>query len=319
MAKFIIKRLLQAIPLLLVISFIVFSLIYISPYNVIDALGSSVTSEEQLDLLRMKYGLDQPFFVQYVAWLKNILSGDFGYSMLTQTSIGVELARRVPNTMLLVIPSYFTALLIATSLGLLAASKKGKWVDKIIQGVISFGIATPTFWFAMVLIYVLGYQLNVFPIIGMHTVGKEGDVLDFLSHFMLPYFTLTVNFFPRLTRYVRASATTQLDEDYVVVQQAFGASKFEIFSKHIFRNVLIPIVTQIGLALPMMVTGAIITETIFAWPGVGPYLMTATKSLDYPIIMAVMLLSATLVILGNLLSDILYSIVDPRIRENEGR
>lgn len=315
MIKFIFKRLLQAIPLLLVISFIVFLLIYISPYNVIDALRSTVTSEEQLELLKIKYGVNEPFLVQYGMWLKNIFVGDFGFSMLTQASIGPELLRRIPNTMLLVVPSYFTALLVATGLGLLASSQKGKWVDKFIQGLISFGIATPTFWFAMILIYLLGYQLNLFPIIGMYTVGKEGDFLDFLSHFILPYLTLVVNFFPRLTRYIRASATAQLDEDYIVVQQAFGATKFEIYTRHIFRNILIPIVTQIGLALPMMVTGSLITETIFAWPGIGPYLMTATKSLDYPVIMAIMLIAATLVILGNLLSDILYSIVDPRIRD----
>ena len=126
-------------------------------------------------------------------------------------------------------------------------------------------------------------------------------------------------FFPELTRYIRASATQQVSEDYVVVQQAFHATKWQIFSRHISRNVLIPIVTQIGLALPMLVTGAIITETIYGWPGVGPYLMSATKSLDYPVIMAIMLLSATLVILGNLLADVLYSIVDPRIRKGGNR
>lgn len=131
----------------------------------------------------------------------------------------------------------------------------------------------------------------------------------------MPYLTLTWAFFPRLTRYIRASAIEQISEDYVMVQKSYHASKTEIFVKHIGRNVMIPIVTQIGMALPMLVTGALITESIFSWPGVGPYLMTATRSLDYPVIMAVMLFSATLVILGNLLADILYSIVDPRIRQ----
>ena len=175
----------------------------------------------------------------------------------------------------------------------------------------------PTFWFAMLLIYLLGYRLDLLPIIGMHTVGQEGSFVDFLQHFIMPYIVLVVAFFPDLTRYVRSSTLLQLDEDYVMVQKSFGATKKEIFLKHVSKNVLLPIVTQIGLALPMLVTGAIITESIFGWPGIGPYLMSATKALDFPVIMAVMLLSATLVILGNLLSDVLYTIVDPRISQGD--
>lgn len=313
--QYILKRILQAIPLLLVISFIVFSLIHLAPYDVIDSMTTPNMSQAQIDLLRERYGLNEPFLVQYFVWLKNILTGDLGYSLVTQKSIAQEMLVRIPNTIRLVLPAYVTALVIAITLGLLAGANKGKFLDRLIDGVASIGIAVPTFWFAMILIYFFGYRLNWFSIIGMHTVGKEGDFADYFNHFILPYITLTVAFFPELTRYIRSSTMQQVSEDYVTVQRAFHASKWQIFSRHISRNVLIPIVTQIGLALPMLVTGAIITETIFAWPGVGPYLMSATKSLDYPVIMAMMLLSATLVILGNLLSDVLYSIVDPRIRK----
>ena len=278
MFRYIAKRVLQAIPLLFVISFIVFSLIHIAPYDVIDSITTPNMSQEQIDLLRQRYGLDQPFLVQYFLWIRNVLTGNLGFSLVSQSSISQELATRIPNTMRLVIPAYLTALLLAIILGLLAAANKGKIWDRIIDAVASLGIAVPTFWFAMILIYVFGYLLNMFPIIGMYTVGKEGDF-------------------------------------GVMVQRAFHASKWQIFSRHISRNILIPVVTQIGLALPMLVTGAIITETIYGWPGVGPYLMSATKSLDYPVIMAIMLLSATLVILGNLLADVLYSVVDPRIRK----
>lgn len=313
--RYIAKRVLQAIPLLLVISFIVFSLIHLAPYDVIDSLTTPNMSQDQIDILREKYGLNEPFLVQYAVWLKNIFVGDLGFSLVTQRSISAELAVRIPNTMKLVLPAYLTALFLAILLGLLAAANKGKWGDKLIDGIASLGIAIPTFWFAMILIYVLGYRWDLFPILGMHTIGSEGDLSDFLRHFAMPYITLTVAFFPELTRYIRASAMQQVSEDYVMVQEAFHATKWQIFSRHISRNVLIPVVTQIGLALPMLVTGAIITETIFGWPGVGPYLTSATKSLDYPVIMAVLLLSATLVIFGNLLSDILYSVVDPRIRK----
>ncbi len=315
MLQYILKRVLQAIPLLLVISLLVFSLIHLAPYDVIDSVTTPNMSQEQIDLLRERYGLNEPFLVQYFVWIKNIFTGDLGHSLVSQRSIAAELAVRIPNTIRLILPAYLTALFLALALGLVAAANRGKFWDRLIDGVASLGIAIPTFWFAMILIYFFGYRLNLFPIIGMHTVGKEGDWQDFLAHFILPYATLTVAFFPDLTRYIRASAMQQVSEDYVTVQRAFHATKWQIFSRHIIRNVLIPVVTQIGLALPMLVTGAIITETIFGWPGVGPYLTSATRSLDYPVIMAIMLLSATLVILGNLLSDVLYSVVDPRIRK----
>ncbi len=314
MIRYILKRILQAVPLLLVISFIVFTLIHLAPYDAIDAQITSNMSQEEINILREQSGLNKPFLIQYVDWLGQILSGNFGHSLVTHNSVGEEILAKIPNTISLVLPAYITALIIAIVLGLLAAANKGKWQDKLIDAVASLGIATPSFWIAMIFIYVLGYQLNLFPIIGMHTIGKEGDFGDFLSHFIMPYLTLTIVFFAELTRYVRSSALSQTNEEYVVVQQAFQATKTQIFTRHIIKNVLIPVITQVGMSLPMLVTGAIITETVFSWPGIGPYITQATRALDYPIIMAVMLLSATLVIVGNLISDILYSIVDPRIR-----
>ena len=314
MTRYILKRILQAVPLLLVISFIVFTLIHLAPYDAIDAQITSNMSQEEINILREQSGLNKPFLIQYVDWLGQILSGNFGHSLVTHNSVGEEILAKIPNTISLVLPAYITALIIAIVLGLLAAANKGKWQDKFIDAVASLGIATPSFWIAMIFIYVLGYQLNLFPIIGMHTIGKEGDFGDFLSHFIMPYLTLTIVFFAELTRYVRSSALSQTNEEYVVVQQAFQATKTQIFTRHIIKNVLIPVITQVGMSLPMLVTGAIITETVFSWPGIGPYITQATRALDYPIIMAVMLLSATLVIVGNLISDILYSIVDPRIR-----
>ena len=314
MIRYILKRILQAVPLLLVISFIVFTLIHLAPYDAIDAQITSNMSQEEINILREQSGLNKPFLIQYVDWLGQILSGNFGHSLVTHNSVGEEILAKIPNTISLVLPAYITALIIAIVLGLLAAANKGKWQDKFIDAVASLGIATPSFWIAMIFIYVLGYQLNLFPIIGMHTIGKEGDFGDFLSHFIMPYLTLTIVFFAELTRYVRSSALSQTNEEYVVVQQAFQATKTQIFTRHIIKNVLIPVITQVGMSLPMLVTGAIITETVFSWPGIGPYITQATRALDYPIIIAVMLLSSTLVIVGNFISDILYSIVDPRIR-----
>lgn len=318
MFKYILKRVLQAIPLLLVISFIVFGLIELAPFDVVDSLITPNMSAETIALIRLRHGLDEPFLTRYWLWLQNILHGNFGYSLVQGSSIAEELATRIPNTIRLVLPAYLTALILAILLGMVAGANRGRWQDALIDGLCSLGIASPTFWFAMLLIYFLGFRLNIFPIIGMYTVGAPRTFGNYLQHFMMPYLTLTFAFWPGLTRFIRASTIAQMNEDYVMVQKAFQATPWEIYSRHISRNILIPIVTQIGMALPMLVTGAIITESIFSWPGVGPYLMSATRALDFPIIMALMLLSATLVILGNLLSDILYSIVDPRIRRGGG-
>lgn len=318
MFQYIIKRIAQVIPLLLVISFIVFSLIQLAPFDVIDSLATPNMTAEQIELLKEQHGLNQPFLVQYYIWLDNIWNGNFGHSLLTHHNIADDLAEKIPNTIALVLPAYLTALILAIGLGLLSAAHRGKWLDRFIDGFASLGIAVPTFWFAMILIYIFGFRLNLLPFIGMYSLGKEGDWGDFLAHLALPYLTLVMAFMPALIRYIRTSAIVEVDKDYVTVQEVFQASKKEIFGRHIVRNILLPIVTQIGLALPMLVTGALITETIFAWPGVGPYLTSATKALDYPVIMAVLLFSATLVILGNLLSDILYSIVDPRISKGGG-
>lgn len=318
MAKYILRRLLVAIPLLLVISVIVFLLMRAAPYDAVDAMTNPRMSQETIDAIRARYGYDQPAIIQYFSWLTGILTqGDFGYSILTKSSISEQLMSRLPATIMLVLPSYLVAYITAIVLGLFAGSHKGGRVDHIIDGIASVLIAVPTFWLAMLLIFVFGYLLRWLPIVGMQTVG-DGSFIDVLRHFIMPFVTLTIAFLPDNLRYVRSSTITQTSQDYVMVQQAFGARRTEIMFKHICRNVLGPVLTRLGMALPMLVTGAIITETIFSWPGVGPYFMTAIKGLDYPVVMAVMLLSSTLVILGNLLADILNALADPRVRQGVG-
>ncbi|MDY2629045.1 MAG: ABC transporter permease [Lachnospiraceae bacterium] len=315
MAKYIIKRILAAIPMVLIITILCFTLMNLAPYDAIDAMTTPNMSPETVALIKAKYGYDQPVYIQYIRWLDGMLNGNFGYSIVTHQSIAADLAVRIPNTIKLILPAYLLAYVMAIVLGLLAGSHKNKWVDKLIDGLSAVGIALPTFWVAMLFIYFLGYRLNVLPIVGMHTIGKEGSIVDFMQHYIMPFVVLFLSFLPDAVRYVRSSTITQYSEDYVMVQQAFGASKSEIMFKHVCKNVLLPIITKLGMALPMLVTGAIITETIFGWPGVGPYFVKAIQGMDYPIVMVVLVLSSTLVILGNLLSDILYCLTDPRIKD----
>ena len=272
MAKYIFKRILTAIPLIIVITILCFSLIHLAPYDAIDAMTTPKMSPEMVQMIREKYGYDQPVYVQYIRWLEGILNGNFGYSIVTKTNIFDELATRIPNTIKLVLPSYLTAYVISIVLGLVAGSHKNKWLDKLIDGICSLWIAMPTFWVAMLFIYLFGYKLRILPILGMHTVGVN-TLSDFLLHFITPYLVLTLAFIPDNVRYVRSSTITQYSEDYVMVQKAFS------------------------------------------WPGIGPYFIKAVQGMDYPIVMIVLILSSTLVVLGNLLSDILYCVTDPRIRK----
>lgn len=317
MAKYIFKRIIQAIPLLFIISIICFTLIHLAPYNAVDAMTTPKMPIETVNLIKAKYGFDKPAYVQYFLWLKGILSGQFGYSIVTHESISNDLVSRIPATIILVLPAYIISLVISIILGLIAGANKNKLIDKIIDGFCSIGIAVPSFWFAMLMIFVFGYKLALLPILGMNTIGVEDSFPDFLLHFIMPCFVLIIAFLPELIRYVRSSTIGQITEGYVMVQNAYGSSKSEILFKHVCKNVLLPIITKVGMALPMLVTGAMITETVFGWPGVGPYFINAVRGLDYPVIMAILLLSSSLVIIGNLLSDILYCLIDPRIKEME--
>lgn len=301
--------------MILLITILCFSLMHFAPYDAIDAMTTPKMSQETIELIKAKYGYDKPLFIQYFRWLNGILNGNFGYSIVTKQSIAGDLAVRIPNTIKLVLPAYGTAYILAIILGLLAGSHKNKTADKVIDGISSVAIAVPNFWFSMLLIFILGYKLKLLPIVGMHSVGKEASMVDFLKHYIMPFTTLAFSFLPANLKFVRSSTVTQFSEDYVLVQRAFGASKGEIMYKHVCKNVLLPIITRLGMALQLLVTGAIITETVFGWPGVGPYFIKAIQGMDYPIVMIILVLSSALVIIGNLLSDILYCITDPRIRE----
>ena len=313
MLKYLIKRLLQAVPLLLLITILCFVLIDLAPYDAMDAKVTDKMTPAMIEQMREEAGLNDPLPIQYLRWLKNLLKGDLGQSLINKTNIATDLKEKIPNTIKLVLPSYVTAFLLAIGLGLLAGRYKNTWVDKLINSLASIGLAVPTFFVALLFIYYFGLKLDLFPVMGMNSLGED-SFEDFLHHLVMPYSVLVIGFLPDLVRYVRSSTITQFDEDYVTVQKAFGSSAHTILLRHVSKNVLLPMITKLGMALPMLVTGAVITETVFAWPGIGVYFTTAIRNLDYPIVMAVLVLSGTLVILGNLISDILCALIDPRIR-----
>ena len=242
MLKYLIKRILQAVPLLLLITILCFILIDLAPYDAIDARINDKMTPAQIAQMKEEAGLNDPMPVQYLRWLGGLLKGDLGMSLINHTDIATDLREKIPNTIKLVLPSYATAFLLAIGLGLVAGRYKNSWLDKIINSLASIGLAVPTFFVALLFIYYFGLKLDLFPVMGMHSLGED-SFRDFLHHFVMPYAVLVIGFLPDLTRYVRSSTITQFEEDYVTVQKAFGSSSGTILLRHVSKNVLLPMIT----------------------------------------------------------------------------
>ena len=270
-------------------------------------------SPEQVEIVRHNLGLDKPVYVQFLLWLKNVLKGDLGYSLVNYRPITVQIAERIPATLGLMGTSLIISIIVGIFLGLISAFYKNKFIDEFISLLSYIGISIPSFWYAMILIVFLSGKFRLFPSVGMRTVGVN-TTIDLLKHFVLPSLVLSFQNTAVITRYIRSNAITQLKEDYVRTAVSKGLNRKMVFAKHVLRNILLPIVTIIGMSLPDLIAGAFITETIFGWPGMGRLGINAIFSYDYPLIMAITMLTSIMVILGNLLSDILYGIVDPRIK-----
>ncbi len=305
----------MAIPLVIVISILTFLLIQLAPYDAVDTITTPDMSPAQIEARKAEFGLDKPIYVQYGIWAKNTLTGNFGYSIVNHSDIGKALSERLPATMLLVLPSYIIAIILSIVLGLVSGFYKGRMPDKIIDGITSLVIAMPTFWVSLLLIYIFSLKLKLFPSIGMYTSGVPETTADLIHHMVLPCTTLVIALLPQMLKYVRSSTIGQLSEDYVMVQRTYGSTNKEILFKHVLKNALLPLVTLVGMSLPMLVTGAFVTESIFAWPGVGPYFLAAINAFDYPIILTILVLSSSLVIIGNFTADILYGLIDTRIKD----
>ncbi len=313
MARYILKRTLQAIPMLIFISILSFLLIKMAPGDPVRSYVTPNMSAEDVERVRVNLGLDKPVPMQYVAWLKNVLKGDFGYSLINYRPVSHQIRERIPATLLLMGTSLITAIIFGITFGLIAAYNKNKWIDNIISIISYIGISIPSFWFAMILIVIFSQKLRLLPSVGMHTIGIN-STLDVIKHTIMPATVLSFQNFAVITRYIRSKAITEMKEDYVRTAIGKGISSRKVFGTHILKNTLLPIITIIGMSLPNLIAGAFITETIFGWPGMGRLGINAIFSFDYPLIMAITMISALMLILGNLIADILYGVVDPRIK-----
>lgn len=310
----ILKRILNIIPMLFIISLISFMLISFSPGDPVQAYVTPSMNYEDIVRIKHNMGLDKPFIVRYFYWLKAIVGGDFGFSMITHNKVSVEIAARVVPTLILMGTSMVIAILIAIFLGVYVAMNKNKAIDKIVTLISYIGISIPSFWFAMILISIFSMKLKLLPSIGMHTIGIENSTFDVIRHMILPCIVLAFPNISMLIRYVRSSVINEMKQDYTQTAIAKGVSQKRLMYIHILKNSLLPLITILCMSLPDIFTGAFITETIFGWPGMGRLGITSFQSMDYPMIMAIIMMSSVLLILGNFVADILYLVVDPRIR-----
>ena len=318
MTKFIIKRLLQLIPLLLGVSLLAFFVMHLAPGDPTALFTDPSIDPADLARIRANWGLDKPIIVQYFYWLGNVVRGDFGTSYLSGQPVLQEVLSRLPATLLLMIPAYILTLLITIPLGVISAVKKGTWIDNSITVFSFIGMATPSFWLGLMLMLVFAVQLDWLPAVGMYDPLVQGGWvvrgLDVFKHMILPLTTMTILSLAGLTRYQRAAMLEVLNQDFIRTARAKGLPEKVVIFKHALRNALIPIVTILGLSLPSLFGGAFIIETIFAWPGMGRLGVMAIFQRNYPLIMGIVIFSALLIMVGNLLADLGYALVDPRIR-----
>ncbi|HET7581090.1 MAG TPA: ABC transporter permease [Bacillales bacterium] len=314
MISYIVRRLLMTIPLLFGISILSFGIIQAAPGDPTTLLLAPDISAADKQAFIEAYGLDDPVYIQYLRWLGQMAQGNFGTSLIHQgVQVSDLIMARLPNTLLLMASSFFLAFLISIPFGVLSASKPYTLRDYSITTASFLGIATPNFWLGLILIMFLAVRHNWFPAGGITTIGGSGGFWDLIHHLILPAFVLATADMAGLVRYSRSSMMEVLNQDYIRTARAKGFKNRKVIYKHGLRNGLIPVITIVGLILPSFIGGSVVVEKIFNWPGIGLLFIDSAFQRDYPVIMALTMITATLVVLGNLLADILYAVIDPRI------
>jgi peptide/nickel transport system permease protein len=325
MGGFLLRRVIQSIPVFIVITIITFALIHAIPGGPTARLELDMDIKPE-DIARIKanMGLDRPVWQQYLIWMgvapnsqgeySGLLQGDLGISFIDQTPVTKNILDRLPNTLLLSITALVISLGVALPVGVWSAVKQYSMFDNVSTVLSTAGVSIPSFWFGLIAILIFSVELRWLPSGGMYTLGQEKNLADSLKHLIMPASILSILQVAGWNRYIRASMLEVIRQDYVRTARAKGLKERVVIIVHALRNALIPVVTLLGLSLPGLVSGAIVTETIFGWPGMGRLAYHAATKRDYPIIMGTLVMSTVLVILGNLLADIAYGFLDPRIK-----
>lgn len=315
MFKYIIKRLLYAIPVFLGITFAIYLLINLAPGGPLSVLASSgEMSLSDLEALKISMGLDKPIVVRYFIWLGDLFRGDMGVSYRTSQEVSLMISQRVIPSLTLTGTGIIGAVLIGVPLGIISAYKQNSIWDHISTFIAFIGASVPNFFLSLLLIYVLAVKLKLFPTSGMQSSGQAGNIADFLKHLALPAFVCGIQPIGNYIKQTRSSVLEVLNEEYIKTARSKGLTNTVIVLKHAFRNALIPVVTTISLTIPFLIGGAVVTEQIFAWPGIGSLMITAITGRDYPVIMGVAVMICGVVLVANLVLDLIYAALDPRIK-----
>ncbi|QAY67945.1 ABC transporter permease [Paenibacillus protaetiae] len=317
MFNYIMRRILTALPVLFGVTVINFIIMRMAPGNPVDMLVSPKLPAAALEAKRIELGLNEPAYVQYWAWLKNlILHGDLGYSMITYEPVTKLIGSHIGPTLLIMGTALVLGVAIAIPLGVFSAVKQYSKLDYTAVTGSFLGISIPNFFLGMVLVYLFSIKLDWLPSSGMKELGGGGGFGDVLLHMILPVIVLTANVAGRNIRYVRSSMLEILNHDYLRTARAKGLKETLVINRHAMRNALIPIVTVLGMEIPILFGGAVVIEQIFSWPGIGQLTLSSIMSRDYSTIMGLNLMAAVVVIAANLITDVVYAFVDPRIKNS---
>ncbi len=316
MLKYVIKRILQAIPMLIGVSIIIYALVQAMPGEPFDMyLENPNISFEEIQKIKAHYGLDQPVYIQYLNWAKNMSKGDWGISYSTKRPVLELLAEKVRPTIELTLTAFVISIIIAIPLGVFGAIRKNSIFDYSTTTLTFLGISMPIFWFGLMLQLLFSVKLGWLPSAGRTSFGVSGsETVDLIKHLIMPAFVLSLIYIAGWSRYSRNNFLEVMNQDYIRTARAKGLKETTVLGGHALRNSMISLVTIITLDIPVLFSGAVVTETVFAWPGMGRFFMDSLNKMDYPVLMGILMINALLVIMSNLLADLLYAWLDPRVK-----
>ncbi|HEY4472292.1 MAG TPA: ABC transporter permease [Stellaceae bacterium] len=312
MFAYIVRRILATIPVMAVVAIFVFALLYLSPGDPAAIIAGDTATVEDIVRIRAKLGLDQPVYIQFGSWVWRLLQGDLGISIFTNLPVSKLVQQRLEPTVALTITTLIISVLTAIPMGVLAAWKAGSWIDRVVMVFAVLGFSVPVFVLAYMLIFVFAIWADLLPVQGY--VSITAGFWPFLSHIILPSTALGMIFAALIARITRASMLDVLAQDYIRTAQAKGLSSEQVLIGHALKNAAVPIVTIIGIGVALLIGGVVVTETVFAIPGLGRLTVDAILRRDYPIIQGIILIFSAAYVLVNLLVDLSYTLIDPRIR-----
>ena len=317
MGRYILRRILISFPVLLGITVVTFTFANLAPGDPVTAMIDPMSGIEpgEIEKLKEALGINKPIPVRYFLWLKEVVRGNLGYSYVTHRPVATMIAERLPQTLQLMITALSISVVLGVSLGIYAAFNQYSVLDNVFTLLVFIGISVPAFFFALLAIYMFSFRIPIFPTSGMvEPLGTLPPIVDRLHHLVLPATVLGIEGIAGYLRYTRSSVLEVMRQDYVTTARAKGLAESAVRIGHVLRNALMPLVTIAGLSLPGLIGGALFIEVLFSWPGMARMAIEHTLGRDYPVIMGIGLVSATMVLYSNLVADILYTIVDPRIR-----